>query len=84
MPELIKSLLFVNVEENCPGAARFANGNWSEIATIMPIINRVVRSIGWSQFVMGRYIGLHKRAGKSFPISDFGRQLNATLGHPQF
>jgi hypothetical protein len=80
MPELIKSLLFVNVEENCPAAARFANGNWSEIATIMPIINRVVRSIGWSQFVMGRYIELHKRAGKSFPISDFGGQLNAALG----
>jgi hypothetical protein len=80
MPELIKALLFVNVEENCPGAARFANGNWSEMATIMPIINRVVRSIGWSQFVMGRYIELHKRASKSFPISDFGSQLNAALG----
>jgi hypothetical protein len=80
LPELIKSLLFVNVEENCPAAARFANGNWSEIATIMPIINRVVRCIGWSQFVMGRYIELHKRAGKSFPIADFGGQLNGALG----
>jgi hypothetical protein len=80
MPELIKSLLFVNVEENCPAAARFVNGNWSEIAIIMPIINRVVRSIGWSQFVMGRYIELHRRTGKSFPIADFGGQLNAALG----
>jgi hypothetical protein len=80
MPELIKALLFVNVEKECPGAARFANGNWSEIATIMPIINRVVRNIGWSQYVMGRYIELHKRAGQSLPISDFGSQLNAALG----
>ncbi len=80
MPELIKALLFVNVEDDCPGAARFANGNWSEIATVMPIINRVVRSTGWSQFVMGRYIELHKRAGKAFPISAFGSQLNAALG----
>ena len=80
MPELIKALLFVNVEKHCPGAARFANGNWSEIATIMPIINRMVRNIGWSSYVMGRYIELHKRAGQAFQISAFGSQVNAALG----
>lgn len=46
----------------------------------MPIINRVVRNIGWSQYVMGRYIALHKRAGQSFPVADFGIQVNAALG----
>jgi hypothetical protein len=80
MPELIKALLFVNTDKLAPGAARFANGNWSEIATIMSIIDRMVRSIGWSSFVMGKYIELHKRAGKAFPLSDFGSQLNAALG----
>jgi hypothetical protein len=80
MPELIKALLFVNVEKDCPGAARFANGKWSEIATIMPIIDRMVQNTGWSSFVMGRYIELHNRAGQAFPITAFGSQLNAALG----
>jgi len=31
MPELIKALLFVNFETAAPGAARFANGDWSQI-----------------------------------------------------
>lgn len=31
MPEIIAALLFVNVEKDCPGAARFANGDWSQI-----------------------------------------------------
>jgi hypothetical protein len=80
MPELIKALLFVNVEKHCPGAARFANDNWLEVATIMPIINRIARNIGWSSYVMERYIELHKRAGQAFPISAFGSQVHATLG----
>jgi hypothetical protein len=79
MPELINALLFVNVEKHCPGAARFANGNWSEIATIMPIIDRMVRNIGWSSFAMGRYIELHKRVSEAFPISAFGDQLNSAI-----
>ena len=31
MPELIKALLFVNFTGQAPGAARFANGDWSQI-----------------------------------------------------
>ncbi len=79
MPELIKALLFVAPDQNCPGSARFANGDWAEIETIMPIIDRVARNIGWSQFVMDRYIVLHKRAGQSFPVAAFASQLNAAL-----
>lgn len=79
MPELIGALLFVNVEKNCPGAARFANGDWSQIRVILPIIDRMVRNTGWSSYVMEKYLELCKRAGRAFPIDSFGPQANAAL-----
>jgi hypothetical protein len=79
MPELIAALLFVNVEKTAPGAARYANGDWSQIETIMPIIDRMVRHVGWSSFVMGKFLDLCERAGRAYPISKFGRQANAAL-----
>jgi len=79
MPELIAALLFVNVEKTASGAARYANGDWSQIETIMPIIDRMVRHVGWSSFVMGKFLDLCERAGRAYPISKFGRQANAAL-----
>jgi hypothetical protein len=79
MPELIAALLFVNFEKTAPGAARFANGDWSQIATVMPIIDRMVRHVGWSSFVMGKFLDLCERAGQAYSISKFGEQANAAL-----
>jgi hypothetical protein len=79
MPELIAALLFVNVEKIAPGAARYANGDWSQIETIMPIIDHMVRHVGWSSFVMGKFLDLCERAGRAYPISKFGQQANAAL-----
>jgi hypothetical protein len=79
MPELIAALLFVNVGKIAPAAARFANGDWSQIESIMPIIDRMVRKVGWSSFVMGKFLELCERAGRAYPISKFGPQANAAL-----
>jgi hypothetical protein len=79
MPELIAALLFVNVEKIAPGAARYANGDWSQIENIMPIIDRMVRHVGWSSFVMGKFLDLCERAGRAYPILKFGQQANAAL-----
>jgi hypothetical protein len=79
MPELVAALLFVNFETTVPGAARYANGDWSQIETIMPIIDRMVRHVGWSSFVMGKFLDLCQRAGRAYPILKFGQQANAAL-----
>jgi len=79
MPDLIAALLFVNVEKSAPGAVRYANGDWSQVETIMPIIDRIVRPVGWSSFVMGKFLDLCERAGQAYPISMFGQQANAAL-----
>lgn len=79
MPELIAALLFVNVEKTAPGAARYANGDWSQVETIVPIIDRMVQHVGWSSFVMGKFLDLCERSGQAYPISKFGQQASAAL-----
>jgi hypothetical protein len=79
MPTLIRALLFVAVER-APGAARFVNGDWSQISLIMPIVRRLVSAIGWSSFVMQEFLTLCERAGLAYPLDEFSSQANAVLG----
>jgi len=79
MPTLITALLFVAVER-APGAARFVNGDWSQIGLIMPLVTRLVSAVGWSSFVMQRFLTLCERAGLAYPLDEFSRQANAVLG----
>lgn len=46
LPKLIKALLFVAIETRAPGAARFANGDWSQISMVMPIVTKLVTATG--------------------------------------
>lgn len=79
MPTLIKALLFVNVEQECPGAARFVNGDWTDIATIMPLVTKLMKAAGWSNFVMQQYLALCEKAGASYPLDAFINQAGAAL-----
>ena len=78
MPELIKALLLVAVE-HAPRAARFVNGDWSQIGLAMPIITRLVAAIGWSPFVMQNFLMLCERAGLAYPLDEFSHQMHAVL-----
>lgn len=78
MPQLIKALLFV-VVENAPGAARLVNGDWSEIKIIMPLVGKLISATGWSPYVMTQYLSLCERVGSAFPIDDFSSQVEAAL-----
>ncbi|MFJ2363835.1 AAA family ATPase [Pseudomonas sp. NPDC087697] len=77
IPKLIKALLFVAVEKEAPGAARFANGNWSQIDMVMPIVSRLVAAAGWSEYVMQNYLKLCEQAGDAYPLDAFADQTNA-------
>jgi hypothetical protein len=80
LPKLIKALLFVAVETEAPGAARFANGDWSQIRMVMPIVTKLVTATGWSTYVMQNYLTLCERAGLAYPLTAFADQANAVLG----
>ena len=78
LPELIRVLLCVAVEK-ADGAARFVNGDWSQISLIMPLVTRLVTATGWSPFVMGQFLTLCERAGDAYPLDAFAVQANAVL-----
>jgi hypothetical protein len=80
LPKLILALLFVAVEKEAPGASRFANGDWSQVAVIMPLVTRLVTATGWSVFVMQKFMALCEHVGTAYPLDAFTNQVNAVLG----
>ena len=80
LPKLIQALLFVAVEKEAPGAARFANGEWSQIGIVMPMVTQLVTGTGWSSYVMHKFLTLCERAGSAYPLDAFAVQANAILG----
>lgn len=78
-PKLVRVLMFVSVER-ADLAARYVNGDWSEISRILPLIDRFVRSGGWAASVMGPFLTLCERARASYPAEDFADQVLAIIG----
>jgi hypothetical protein len=78
-PELVRTLMFVSVE--CADlAARYVNGNWSEISRILPLIDRFVRAGGWAASVMDPFLTLCERARADYPAEAFADQVLAIIG----
>jgi hypothetical protein len=78
LPELVKSLLFVTVE-NAPSAARFANGRWDDIGQAMPLVDRMVRAAGWHPYVARQFVTLCERSGAAYPVDTFSGQMLAQI-----
>lgn len=78
LSRLVKALLFVAVTD-APGASRFANGDWSQIEVIMPLITKLMTSIGWSSYVMGKFLTLCERSADAYPLDSFIQQVSAAL-----
>lgn len=78
LPNMVRALLFVSARAQ--GAARFANGNWTEIATILPIVDPLVRTAGFSASVMREFLTLVERSRDTYPAEMFADQILAVLG----
>lgn len=78
-PELVRTLMFVAVER-ADLAARYVNGDWSEIGRILPLIDRFVRAGGWAASVMDHFLTLCERARANYPAETFADQVLAILG----
>jgi hypothetical protein len=78
-PSLVKSLMFVSVEHPAL-AARYVNGDWSEIQLVLPLVDRFVRSGGWSGTVMSHFLTLCERSKFTYPAEIFADQLLAVIG----
>lgn len=78
-PELVRTLMFVSVERAVL-AARYVNGDWSEISRILPLVDRFVRAGGWAASVMGPFLTLCERAKANYPAEAFADQILAIIG----
>ncbi|MBY3332822.1 ATP-binding protein [Rhizobium laguerreae] len=77
-PRLAKHLMFISIER-ADLAARYVNGDWSEVDRIAPIIDRFIRAAGWSSSVMGSFLTLCERAKANYSAEEFADQVLATL-----
>ena len=78
-PELVRTLMFVSVER-ADLAARYVNGDWSEINRILPLIDRFVRTGGWAASVMDPFLTLSERARVNYPAEAFADQVLSIIG----
>jgi hypothetical protein len=78
IPQLGRWLMFVGVEK-ASVAHRFSNGDWSEIALILPTVERFVRAAGWVPTVMEDFLTLCERAREHFPAHAFADAILAAL-----
>ncbi|MFJ2325085.1 hypothetical protein [Pseudomonas sp. NPDC087690] len=77
-PNLVRTLMFVSVE-HAGMAARYANGDWSEISLILPIIDRFIRAAGWTVSVMVAFLTLCERAKANYHAETFADQVLAII-----
>ena len=77
LPKVVRALLFVPIDDEAPGSARFANGDWSELHVAMPIVSKVVAQLAWSRDVVDRFLQLCERAGDDYPLDAFADQVAA-------
>jgi hypothetical protein len=80
LPELVNTLMFVSVER-ADMAARYVNGDWSEIGRIMPLVDRFIRAGGWAASVVDPYLTLCERSKTNYPAESFANQILEIIGN---
>lgn len=78
LPSMVRAILLVSAD-NAGGASRFANGKWSDIGLVMPLIDTLVRAAGWGARVMSDYLTLLERSQTVYPAEVFADQVLAIL-----
>jgi hypothetical protein len=66
LSNLVRDLLFVSCGD-AGGASRFSNGDWRDIALIIPLVDRLVRAVGHVPEVASAFFALCERSAAHFP-----------------
>ena len=77
VPAMIRSLFFARYQAS--GAVRYANGDWSDVAFILPVINPILVAVGTVPDVVGSFLTLSERATAHYPAEQFVGQMLAIL-----
>jgi hypothetical protein len=76
LPDLVRILLFVQVEH-----ADFANGDWREVASVLPVVDPFVRAVGDVPAVASSFLTLCERALDHYPAELFVEQVTVVLAN---
>src|SRR3984885_7626705 len=77
LPHLISSLFLIRHQAG--GAARFANGDWTDVRLILPVVERLVASAGTFPHVIACFLTLCERAIEHYPSDRFVEQMLCVL-----
>ena len=80
---MVTSFLLISVK-NAPGAARFANEQWGDLSRLLPLIDKLMMTAGWSAGVMEAYLILCERAAVNFPVEVFTKHVSASMDSTGF
>lgn len=79
LPKIAKSLMFVSLDQDAPLANRFVNGDWTEIGTILPLVDKYVRAVGWIKDVIHLFLKLCERSIQNYPSHLYADQILALI-----
>ena len=82
LPSLVKEFFLVQIEY-AGGAARFVNGDWSEIARLIPIAERFISAVGDVPAVLSAYLTLCERSKAHYPSRHFVDMIHKVLSKQQ-
>jgi hypothetical protein len=82
LPYIVRILFFIGVTHT-PAAARFANGDWREIARMLPVVDPFIRAVGDIPAVTEAFLTLCERAITHYPMNQFIDQIEGTLALQQ-
>lgn len=78
LPSLVQDLLFVSIVD-AADASRFANGDWTDIAVVLPLVERFVGAVGHVPQVASAFFTLCERSLAYFPPRAFADLCRAML-----
>jgi hypothetical protein len=82
LSQIVQAMFFVHVEK-ASGAARFANGNWSDVSRVLPLIEPILEAQGRNPTVTRAFLTLCERAFEFYPEERFLAQLPMILGRSE-
>ncbi|MCA3061093.1 MAG: hypothetical protein ING69_02580 [Rhodocyclaceae bacterium] len=79
LSRMVQAVFFVDVEKAI-GAARFANGDWTDIRSVLPLTDALVKEHGQTPTVASAFLTRCERAFTAYPLGEFVSQLPLVLG----
>jgi hypothetical protein len=77
---IVNALLAADWDDPAPAAARFANGDWSQVRLLQPLVRDILARAGDIPSVLGAYLKLVERSSEVYSVEDFLAEVGLLPG----